>query len=490
MIMSSCKLYIQNCPSVTFCRKFCMESKFKIQLSSIAYEILLAHVALKDLSLMTSIINEKIEFRKLESSELLASQISSSSSLELIGYTPKDIPPLALKLGVPGKARYDMPDTCQDNLYREWIRKLVEPRLYLGKSKLSGSTKSQHKANPLEPSILFATVTNTYGECNCMHVNTEATQVVCGFNDSVVRVWRVGEKNDDENGQLNIDSFGFVRRRINEVIPPAKNQIKPPETTDIRSNMLELVGHSAPIYGVSQDPNTPRLVLSSSGDKSVRLWDVGVTQPVGRYSLLSPVWSVAMGPLGYYFAATTHDASVSVYSSDRVQALRIMVGHIADVTSVQWHPNCSLLLSGSDDRTCRLWDLRSGECVRLLSGCPSAVCSVNVSSNGGLAAAGCENGSSCVWDLGSGKLHYLMGEHTSYVNSVSFDSDDNVLLTGSSDCSVKIWNLHGASGAETFLLHSHKSFGTKYTSVMHVGFTKLNLAYAGGPFDVTSTPGD
>ena len=468
-----------------------MESKFKFQLSAIAYEILLAHVALKDLSLMTAIINEKIEFHKLESSELLASQSALSSSLELIGYSPKEVAPSALKLGVPGKSKHAMPDTCQDNMYREWIRKLVEPRTHLPKSKLSGSTKTSNRANPLEPSIIFATVTNTYGECNCMHLNGEVTQVVCGFNDSVVRVWRLGEQSDPESSRLGIDSFGLVTRRISEVIPPARNQVKSTENTELHhSSVLELVGHSAPVYGVSQDPSTPRLVLSASADKSVRMWDVGVAQPVGKYAMLSPVWGVAVGPLGYYFAAATHDATVAVYSSDRTQALRIMTGHIADATSVQWHPNASLLLSGSDDRTCRLWDLRTGECVRLLSGCPSAVSSVAVSSAGGLAAAGCENGSSCLWDLGSGRLQYLMGEHTSYVNSLCFDSDDSVLVTGSSDCSVKVWNLQGVNGSETLLIHSHKSFGTKYTSVMHVGLTQLNLIYAGGPFDVTSAPGN
>ena len=466
-----------------------MESKFKFQLSSIAYEILLAHVALKDLSLMTAIINEKIEFLKLESSELLASPTSLSSSLELIGYTPKEVPPAALKLGVPGKSKFAVPDTCQDSLYREWIRKLVEPRIHLPKSKLSGSTKTSNKANPFEPSVIFATVTNTYGECNCMQINPEVTQVVSGFNDGIVRVWRIGEHRDTENSHLNIDSFGLVTRRISEVIPPAKNQVRHNETPELHHHVLELLGHSAPVYGVSQDPSTPRLVLSASADKSVRMWDVGVAQPVGKYTLLSPVWSVAMGPLGYYFAATTHDATVAVYSSDKTQALRIMIGHIADVTSVQWHPNASLVLSGSDDRTCRLWDLRSGECVRLLSGCPSPVSSVAVSSAGGLAGAGCENGSCCIWDLGSGRLQYLMGEHSSYVNSLCFDSDDNVLVTGSSDCSVKIWNLQGINGSDTLLIHSHKSFGTKYTSVMHVGLTPLNLVYAGGPFDVTSAPG-
>ena len=35
---------------------------------------------------------------------------------------------------------------------------------------------------------------------------------------------------------------------------------------------------------------------------------------------------------------------------------------------VQFHPNGKYIATGSSDRTCRLWDVQSGQCVRLLPG--------------------------------------------------------------------------------------------------------------------------
>lgn len=44
-----------------------------------------------------------------------------------------------------------------------------------------------------------------------------------------------------------------------------------------------------------------------------------------------PVWDVAMSPLGYYFASASMDRTARLWSTDRVQPLRIFAGHLSDV---------------------------------------------------------------------------------------------------------------------------------------------------------------
>lgn len=40
-----------------------------------------------------------------------------------------------------------------------------------------------------EPSVIFATLANTYGDIICVDVDQALTQVVCGCQDSVIRVY-------------------------------------------------------------------------------------------------------------------------------------------------------------------------------------------------------------------------------------------------------------------------------------------------------------
>jgi WD40 repeat protein len=90
-------------------------------------------------------------------------------------------------------------------------------------------------------------------------------------------------------------------------------------------DVLELYGHSKSIYGVSQN-DTGRLILSSSADETVRLWDTSVSQCVGKYTCLGPSWGVSFGPLGYYFATANQDMTASLYSTDRPAPLRLFTG--------------------------------------------------------------------------------------------------------------------------------------------------------------------
>lgn len=46
----------------------------------------------------------------------------------------------------------------------------------------------------------------------------------------------------------------------------------------------------------------------------------------------------------------------------------LSAGHQSDVEVVRWHPVCQYLATGSSDRSVRLWDMTSGQCVRIFVG--------------------------------------------------------------------------------------------------------------------------
>src|ERR1044072_7124848 len=53
---------------------------------------------------------------------------------------------------------------------------------------------------------------------------------------------------------------------------------------------------------------------------------------------------------------------------ERLQASVLSLGHVSEISSVRLNPDSKLALSGSDDRTVRLWDVESGHCLRVLEG--------------------------------------------------------------------------------------------------------------------------
>jgi transcription initiation factor TFIID subunit 5 len=331
-------------------------------------------------------------------------------------------------------------------------------------------TDEATKGNPLEPSIIFATISNCDEGLICMNINTNVAQAVTGYQDSIVRVWRLDENVDENREKKKVPFFGRnlknYKYELNEVLPKPKEAfssdyvrhqqqlLEQSQAATSSSSldtprrqrypMIELKGHSGPIYSVDQNSSN-RLILSSSADESIRLWDTSILQCVAKYSCNSISWDAKFNPiLDYYFASANQDTTVTIYSTDRILPLRMLTGHISDVNCVAWHGNNTFLASGSDDRTIRLWDIRSAQCNRLLKGSNSPITSIQICPVGNLLAAGNELGKIYLYDLRSSRILSVLQGHDSCVNVVSFNPENNTLVSGGQDCSVRIWDLFPA----------------------------------------------
>lgn len=80
-----------------------------------------------------------------------------------------------------------------------------------------------------------------------------------------------------------------------------------------------------------------------------------------------PVWDVKFCPLGYYFASASNDRTACVWNMKVHTPVRILSGHLSDVTTLEWHPNCHYLATGSSsDCQIRLWSIETGDCCKIM----------------------------------------------------------------------------------------------------------------------------
>ena len=148
------------------------------------------------------------------------------------------------------------------------------------------------------------------------------------------------------------------------------------------------------------------------------------------------------------------------FSQGRPDIIWAKGGHSFSVNSVAYSPDGQLLVSGSSDRTIKLWR-QDGTFIRTLA-IPYDinhqlfdVLSVAISPDSTLIAAGVQQtigggqftSAVHVWRISDGQLvqtftGYAIGDVTNTgVTSVAFSSDGQYLASGSKDRSVKVWRM-------------------------------------------------
>ncbi|XP_033221864.1 WD repeat-containing protein 47 isoform X2 [Belonocnema kinseyi] len=128
------------------------------------------------------------------------------------------------------------------------------------------------------------------------------------------------------------------------------------------------------------------------------------------------------------------------------QALSGHSGHV--LTLYNW--GGAMFVSGAQDKTVRFWDLRTRGCVNMVtpatvpgSRVGSAVASVCVDPSGRLLVSGHEDSSCVLFDIRGGRTVQCFKPHASDIRSIRFSPSAYYLLTGGYDNKLVLTDLQG-----------------------------------------------
>ena len=247
-----------------------------------------------------------------------------------------------------------------------------------------------------------------------------------------------------------------------------KAKVKDPKSAKRYATM----GHIDAISSAVIDPSG-QYILSSSMDRTLRLWDLNSGDRKKVYSLRNAhVLSVSFSPDGRYAICGGSDNLLRLFDIKQSRLVRTLQGHHGAVNSVMFSPKGQRVLSASSDGTVKVWDIDEGKAVRTLSGHKDGVNTCAFSPDSRYIISGGDNGEIILWETTTGLQVNSLKSTASAVNAMALLPGGKFLLAAYQDRSLKLWN--------TITGHQEKIYRGHLKSVTAVAiFSKGRTAVSG-----------
>jgi WD40 repeat protein len=193
--------------------------------------------------------------------------------------------------------------------------------------------------------------------------------------------------------------------------------------------------------------------LAASFDATVKVWDAGDGHEALTLRAPAQVTQLAYRPDGKVLATGCFNKTVQLWDAAGGAQQRELTGHRSPLTAVAWSADGRLLATAAGDPNpfidhssnvrseVKLWDPGDGRLLADLAGAPDVVQSLAFSPDGGVLVAGSRDGHCKVWDVPTYVKRQTEPEHgRGGVTCVAFSRDGKLLATGGFDQVIKLWD--------------------------------------------------
>jgi hypothetical protein len=298
-------------------------------------------------------------------------------------------------------------------------------------------------------------------------ISPDGTWAVSCGDDTCVRKWELAT-----GRQLWERKFDFPDIRLGNVAVSADGKLalvaasNPPVAvlldTQSGAELRRFEGHKAFVLSVSFSKDG-LFALTAGGtwygeqeqDNTARLWEVKTGKEIqkfeghafGAIGLRDPppsqrfVSSAVFSPDGKKVLTGSFDRTARLWSTQTGMEIGRFEGHELAVFCAVFSPNGKQVLTCGWDRDIRLWDVATFQELRRFRGHTNKVSTVVFSHDGTRALSASEDGTMRLWEVATAKELCRLTGHNGRVHRAVLSPDDKYAVSGGMDGSVRLWRL-------------------------------------------------
>ncbi|SCU87126.1 LAME_0D08878g1_1 [Lachancea meyersii CBS 8951] len=192
----------------------------------------------------------------------------------------------------------------------------------------------------------------------------------------------------------------------------------------------KFTGHAGPVTAVGL-PNVlrgdwPAFIITASNDLTIKKW--AVPKPTGKNE-------------------GVHIVKASEYTRR---------AHEKDINALSISPNDSIFATASYDKTCKVWNVDTGELEGTLAGHKRGLWDVSFCQYDKLLATASGDKTVKIWSLETFSVQKTLEGHTNAVQKCSFINKNKQVVTTGADGLIKLWDLSSGECLRTLDAHDNR----------------------------------
>lgn len=213
-----------------------------------------------------------------------------------------------------------------------------------------------------------------------------------------------------------------------------------------RQPIAKLEAHDRPLKQVLFSADA-RLLLTAAEDERIIVWDIGGQKKLHEFK----------GTLGRFLpddrvAVATRELHINIHDLATGEQINQLVGHSGGANAIAVSPDGQSLLTAGNDRTARLWSLKSGKATRNFKPHDLPITAVAFLDATRYLSVSAGDGAVRIVDIASGEAGSdvkLQSDQT--INHLLITPAAHLLIVGTDD-TVQLWDAATGKQAKTFPL--------------------------------------